>query len=352
MIKTPSHKIVLWIGIAAGIWLGIKYALPVALPFLLGASMAVAAEPVVGLLDRRLRWPRWLASGIGVTLVFCLLTGLLIGLIALLAKQAGRLTVVLPELTEAARSGLGSLEGWMLRAAGHAPTDVRPMLTGAVTDLFSGSSTMMDGLIQRILGLATALFSALTDGALGFATAVLAAYMISMRLPWLRQTIRSRLPQNWRSRYVPMIKGLRGAVGGWFMAQFKLAGMALVILLIALWALKIPYAPIWAVGIALVDAFPILGCGTVLVPWSLICFAQGQQARGIGLLGTYALVWLTRSVLEPKLLGKELGLDPLVTLISIYAGLKLFGFLGMILAPVLVMTVLRMIRSFDTRPET
>ena len=93
--------------------------------------------------------------------------------------------------------------------------------------------------------------------------------------------------------------------------------------------------------IALVDALPVLGTGTVLVPWAVICFLQGEGARAIGLLGVYAVVTLSRSMLEPKLVGRHLGLDPLVTLMALYVGYKLWGVGGMIFAPLLAVTIMQ-----------
>lgn len=340
MTKIPSRKLIaLLLGLVA-IWAAIRYALPIAVPFLLGLGAALAAEPVVGLLDRRLRFPRWLASALGVTLVFLLLLGLVVWATALLLRQAGRFSAILPQLTTAAQSGLGSVEGWLLDMALKSPAQIRPLLTGAVTELFSGSGAMMEGVLRRGLELVYQIVPALTDGLLGLFTGILAAYMISIRLPRLS----GKTAALWQ-RCRPMLLDLKRATLGWLTAQLKLAGAALGILLLTFWALRIPYAPVWAVVIAIIDAFPILGCGTVLLPWGLICFLQGQKLRAIGLLGTYLLVWLTRSVLEPKLLGKELGLDPLTTLISVYAGLKLFGLPGMLLAPLLVMTAQRLLKN-------
>jgi predicted PurR-regulated permease PerM len=91
--------------------------------------------------------------------------------------------------------------------------------------------------------------------------------------------------------------------------------------------------------ITLVDAFPVLGVGTVLMPWSLLRLIQGDPSTGFGLLALYGVIWLIRSVLEPKLIGKELGLDPLVTLLCIYGGLKLWGIGGMLLSPIAAMAV-------------
>ena len=101
----------------------------------------------------------------------------------------------------------------------------------------------------------------------------------------------------------------------------------------------------WAVVIALVDAFPILGTGTVLVPWSLISFLQGDSMMAFGLLALYSAATITRTILEPRLVGKQLGLDPLITLIALYAGFKLFGLPGMIFAPILAVTTTQLLEA-------
>ena len=116
-----------------------------------------------------------------------------------------------------------------------------------------------------------------------------------------------------------------------------------MILFLGLVVLRIPYALPWAAGICLVDAFPILGTGTVLLPWGLVCLLQGDTARAIGLISLYVAVSLTRSMLEPKFLSRHLGLDPLVTLIALYAGFRLWGIGGMILAPILTVVTIQIV---------
>ena len=95
-----------------------------------------------------------------------------------------------------------------------------------------------------------------------------------------------------------------------------------------------------AAAIALVDALPMLGTGTILVPWGLLVLLQGQTALGLGLIALYGVTALTRSILEPRMVGHQLGLNPLLTLVALYMGYRLWGILGMILAPVLTITVL------------
>jgi sporulation integral membrane protein YtvI len=204
----------------------------------------------------------------------------------------------------------------------------------------------MDKMTDTALNAASNILSRVPDSALGLSTGVLAAFMISIRLPKLKKTLENWLPQPIREKYLPAILELRHSVGGWLLAQLKLSGVTALILLAGFWALQIPLFPVWALLVAFVDALPVLGTGAVLLPWSLICFLQGQNMRGLGLLGVYALVWLIRSVLEPRLVGNELGLDPLVTLLSMYAGYKLFGLIGMILSPVVAVCAIRLAGIF------
>lgn len=343
--KKLFQKGIFLFGALIGSWFLLRHGLAIGFPFLLGAGLALAAEPMVALLVRRGKLPRWLAAGIGVTMVLVLLVALSSMLIAAIVRQAGNLAQIMPDLVDATRRGLDSLQSWLLRLASHAPGDLRQPLTDAVTSLFSGSSTVMDGLTDKVLGMATGLLGHLAQGAFGFFTAILASYLFSAKLPPIRAFLRQRTPPVWQQRYLPALKELKQALVGWLTAQLKLTGITLVLLIGGFWLLRIPHGPVWAILVALVDAFPILGTGTVLIPWSLICLLQGQQARGIGLLGIYAVAWLTRSILEPKLLGKELGLDPLVTLAAMYAGARLFGLLGMIASPILAVAVIRLAKA-------
>lgn len=348
MTKKPFRMYFVLAGITLGCWFFVRYGLPVGLPFLLGGAVALAAEPMVGLLHNRLRLPRWMSSGIGVSMVFVLLVAVLVVLTAVVVKEAGHLGDIVPELADAAQQGLGSLEGWLLGMARRTPDSVRIVLTDSVEELFSGGSAMMDRVVDKVLGIATGFVGRLSEGALGLGTGILAAFMISARLPELKGFYQKKLPQSWREKYIPALKGIKDSLLGWLWAQLKLAGVALVFLFVGFWALQIPYAPVWAIVVAVVDAFPVLGVGTVLIPWSIICLLQGEQIRGIGLVGIYALVWLTRSVLEPKLVGKELGLDPLLTLVAMYAGFKLFGLVGIILSPVLTVAAVKLFKVVES----
>lgn len=328
------------------LWLGLRFLLPLMLPFLLGLALALAAEPAVDFLCRKAHLPRGLATGLGVSAAFCCICLILLLLCAFGVRELRHLVRVLPDLEDAALTGLSSLRQWMDLAAGRMPASIQPLVQQNVDAVFSDGTTLVNQGIRKVLSLAGNLLTQVPDSALGLGSAIISGFMISAKLPQLRRRIKKWLPKEKLKPLLQALNQLKNAVGGWLLAQLKLTVVTLSILLAGLLLLRIPNAPLWALGISLVDAFPVLGTGTVLLPWAFLSFLQRDLPRALGIAGIYTVITITRSVLEPRLLGKQLGLDPLVTLISIYIGYKLLGLVGMILAPLAAVTV----RQFFPEP--
>ena len=314
------------------IWAGVRL-LPAAAPFLAGTLLALAAEVPVGFLERRLRMPRKAAAAVGVSITFTLMALLTMALGLLLWREAG---AVLPQIADAARSGVVNLRTSLTGLCCHAPRSIRPAMERQGGELLSDSTALMDRGMAMALTTAGSVLGRVPNGALGLGTAVLAGYMISARLPRIRRVL---LEQPELETLRAFCRRIRDALGGWFRAQCRLMGVTFLVLSGGFFLLRIPYAPLLAAGISLVDALPVLGTGVVLVPWSALCFLRGDTALAIGLLGTYATAALLRSALEPKFLSRHLGLDPLVTLATMYGGFYFFGLTGMLLAPLLAMAL-------------
>ncbi len=116
-------------------------------------------------------------------------------------------------------------------------------------------------------------------------------------------------------------------------------------LTICLYILGVNYAVVIAAIISVIDILPVLGTGTVLIPWSIISLINGDYLLGIGLLVTYVLIAIVRNFLEPKIIGHQVGLYPLLTLIAMFIGLKLFGFFGMLLLSVVLILIINLYRK-------
>lgn len=325
------------------VWICLRWLFPLFSPFVLGGMLALAAEPMVSFLTRRAHVPRPVSAGIGVSMAFSFLAMLLLLLCAFLIRELNALSGLLPDLEDAARSGITLTEGWLLELAAHAPQSIQPLLRSNVSTLFSDGTALLGRITGYLLSLAGNLLSHIPDSALSLGTGVISAFLISVKLPRIRRWLLRRIPREKLRAALAALGRIKLILGRWLLAQTKLMGVTFVILLLGFVLLRIPYALLWALGICLVDAFPILGTGTILLPWSLLQFLQGDSPRAIGLLGIYATVTLTRSILEPKFIGRHLGLDPLVTLIVLYAGYKLWGIAGMLLAPLLAVTAIQIV---------
>ncbi|MBQ8857666.1 MAG: sporulation integral membrane protein YtvI [Lachnospiraceae bacterium] len=107
----------------------------------------------------------------------------------------------------------------------------------------------------------------------------------------------------------------------------------------------IPYAPIVGLAVAIFDILPVLGTGGILLPWAVILLVMRNIPMAIGILVLYLVITIIRNTVEPKIVGKQIGLHPLATLISMYLGLNILGFLGMFIFPVSLAVLLNMKRN-------
>ncbi|MBR2570475.1 MAG: AI-2E family transporter, partial [Paenibacillus sp.] len=127
---------------------------------------------------------------------------------------------------------------------------------------------------------------------------------------------------------------LQKALFGYLRAQFILISITAVVITIGLMMIGVDYAVTIGMLIGIVDLLPYLGVGAVMVPWIAYCFITGDASIGIGLSILYGIVLVARQVMEPKVLASSVGLDPLLTLVAMFVGLKLFGVFGLIIGPV------------------
>ena len=126
-------------------------------------------------------------------------------------------------------------------------------------------------------------------------------------------------------------------------AQLMVESVIFAVLFVGFFILRINYAFLIALVAAVVDAIPILGTGTILIPWAIVSIILGDGVVGWGLVSLYGVCLVTRQIVEPKIVGANLGIHPVVSIISIYLGMRFFGFLGLILGPIIALLLKSMI---------
>ena len=335
MNRTVLRKAAFVIAIFASVWVFFRYFLPLILPFLLGWLLAKLSEPAASFLSEKIKFPRPAASLVSVSGMIILFFGLLLILGSILFRELSLLGGILPEIESSALQAVRSLEDFLLNLVQKAPDGIQPSLKHTVFSLFSSGTVWMERLAGQIPRFLSRILEVLPGSAIALGTGLLSAFMFSARLPDIRKKLLSFFPGSLREKYIPVLEKARKSLRQWLKAQLKLSSATFLIVLTGLGLAGIPGFWLWAAGITLIDAIPMLGTGIILVPWAVLSVLQKNWFRGLFLLGTFAAASLTRSALEPRLVGKQLGLDPLLTLISLYIGYRLWGVAGMLLAPVL-----------------
>ncbi len=328
-----------YVGALVGaVWLSVRFVLPWGAPFLLAFALAALLETPVRALTRR-GWRRSFASAL---LSLAALAAVLLGLGRLLSRTLGALSDFLrrgPGLMQALLDSLGRWESALRAYIDAAPPELAEVLRTAL----DGFAATLTALPARLSGGALALVSRAAQhgpDVLLFAVSFgIGTYFFSAAFPQVLAFLARQLPPETRRRLEGLGRDLRGSLSGFARAQLLLMGLTFLELLLAFLLLRVEAAMGLAALTALVDALPVFGTGTVLLPWALGCLLLGQTGRAVGLALTWALVNLVRSAAQAKLLGDQIGLDPLASLLAIYVGWQLAGVWGMLLCPLVLVTL-------------
>jgi len=330
--KIGRAALLISVGLAAA-WLFCAFLLPACGPFVIGALVAWAAEKPVRLLTRRARLPRWASSFLCVLLLFLLLGGGLFLLVLAVLRELNGFLRGLPSLASSLEAPLSALEARLLLFSEKLPDGIGAGLREGVVRFFESGAVIGQKLYEWFFSLASKLLKKLPHAMLFAFTSVIASFLSSSELPAVRAWVSHRAPPEWKARLRALLARLRATLGGWLAAQLKLMGVTFLILTAGFLLLNTEYPLLFAVLVTLVDALPVFGVGTVLIPWALLTFLRGQVRLGIELLVLYGAAVLTRQSLEPRLVGRQLGLPPLFTLMALYMGFHFLGVPGMIVFP-------------------
>lgn len=313
--------------------------LPGLLPFLLAWGLASLLElPVRFLCDRVHLRRSWSAA-----VVLLLLVLALAGILALLMQRLWFEFSLLSQWFPAILEAIQDLQRWTEGLIYRLTTAVTPSFRTAINKVLSTAASRLGDYVSdlsaRLLSKTVSAVAALPAAGLFLFTTLLASYFILAGRPTLSAWVRQHFPQRWLLKLENTSAKLKGALGGWLRAQGILIGVTFLLLSMGFLWMDVEPAILLAALVAALDALPVFGTGTVLIPWALTQALSGRLLRCGALLALYALIWLTRSLLEPRLIARRAGLHPLWALMSMYLGFTLFGVAGILLAPLAAVVV-------------
>lgn len=317
------------------------------MPFLLAWLTALMIRPAAAFISRRTRIPLRITSVIMMLLVLGAI-GILIFAIS------SRLLYELRSLINRLSSDMNSVEDYIggiinffdgitekiplfrklseSEQLGEIWVRVNEIASGMIEDAISRISALLPAVIAFLL-------RSLPDALFFIIISIIAAFYFALDLQKVNKAVLDALPPKLAKGVQRVKQSLSGTMLKYLRAYLLLMIITFVQLLVGFLILGIDYAFILALIIATVDILPVLGIGTILIPWGIILMISGNYYVGFGLLIVFAIITVIRQFAEPKIVGGSLGLHPIITLIAIYAGFKLFGLFGMIAGPAVALII-------------
>ncbi|WP_100405553.1 sporulation integral membrane protein YtvI [Bacillus solitudinis] len=329
-------------------WFVFYYIVWLTFPFLIALVLAFLINPVVSLLEKKAKFPRMVAVLTSILVLFGLVGGVLTLLVMKLIDGFQYLSRLVPSQIETISVHIQSYVNeqlfplWM-RGMGlidHLDDTQRNAIENSIQQMGGQFASILGSAGQAIANSLSHLVGALPITLTVFVFIVLSLYFISKDWNRLRALVEDRLPKQTFVQFGQVYQDLKSKLVGFLAAQFILITMTAVLNFIGLLVLKVEQPLTIALVLGVVDLLPYLGTGIILIPWAVYSIVMGDLFLGVGLLILYVLTITLRQLAEPKVLSSSLGLNPLATLISLFAGLQLFGFMGLFIGPVLLVLLL------------
>lgn len=303
------------------IFIVFRFFLPLVLPFVLAYFFAKSVSPVIHFLTEKLKWKKKVSS---LMVVIFVVVAVLAAVGYVLSVGIGQLMLLLQKLPFYQQY----VSGWLEEVCCHCDR---------ILDLDMGSSyryvehqttqlyqNIGSTVLPKLSSYATAVFGFLAEAFGGFFIFFLATILILMddSFPAVHEKIR------------PLATQLKAAGLAYIKAQGIIVIITATVITLGLFFMGNEYALIFGICIAILDAFPVMGSGVILVPWGLLKIFSGNFYDAAILITLFVITTFLREILEPRLFGKEIGMKPLYVILFVYVGIKLFGIGGVILGPV------------------
>lgn len=317
------------------------------MPLLLAILISTAMEPFIRMLSGTNRSGEKVRAGlprkVAVLLVMLIVFTLLITVGFFIIQG------VVAELISLAESLPAKIPQWMesLDQLGQQISAQFPII----------STENLASIIQSLSGHLTESITTIAASAVSFATqmpaiilfivfTIMSTYFFSVSRFSIMRNLKRQLPQSWQETAQHLYGTLAKALFGWLKAQFIILCCMFLVMFIGFTILNVHYALLIALGIAVMDALPILGSGLVMIPWIGYQLFFGSLPMGIGLAVVYVLLIFTRQSIEPRVVGGQFGLPPLWTMCAMYAGFRLFGFIGLFLGPLTLLLMYNVAKMY------
>ena len=334
-------RLLIFVGVVLALILLGRPVLELCMPFLFALAFTAATEPVLRFIHTRWKIPRGILSLVMILLVVGALGGILTGLVMKGWHEIAELSGNWDEMWAAFQSMYLQLGEITDKILAYFPENIQNI----IHDLSDRLLAWLNELASRIVPKTTSAARSISSFVLAFLFFLMAWFFTASDYPNLRKTVADRTPKSLREIWAQLRRAFSAAFGGYIRAELTVSLGVMIILAVGFGIMGQPYGMLLAFLLAVLDFIPILGAGTVLVPWMIVDVILGDWRKALYLLIIWGIICLFRRVVEPKIVGDQTGLHPLLSLLAIYVGMRTAGVLGMILGPVLLIMMRNLWRA-------
>lgn len=335
VLKNILYVILLLLGLYIALKLSIFY-----MPFLIAFILSLMIEPAIKFIMEKTKLTRRSSSIIIFLLVSIIILGSLSWILITLFSESSSLLQSLNDYFDKAYIQFQAFISSFHFDKIHLSDEVLSVIQNSTVDFLETASNWLRNSLTGLIELVTSLPSI----AICIGIAVVALYFICVDKIYILDQIEHHLPKVWVRKIGKHLKDLIQTLGGYLKAEVTLILVSFIISLIGLYILQftgfnVQYPLLMALFIGFVDALPILGSGTVMIPWAIICAINGDINLGIAIIVLLIIMSIARQILEPKLVSKNIGVHPIFTLIAMYTGFKIIGITGLLIGPIVLIIV-------------
>lgn len=312
------------------------------LPFVIGWIIAFIANPMVCWLEKRLKIVKKLGSAITIVVVLGAVVGVIYLVIDSIVQEASGLIADLPRMYGEMKLGLLEIGANLQGTFQLLPKEAQHGWNSIMSNLGAAAGEWIGTLSEPTVEVAGNVAKSIPSVFIGMIVMIISAYFFVAEREEVIAWVKKVTPKPVEDRMAMVISNLKSAIGGYFKAQFQIMLVLGTIMFVGFTILGVKYAIVLAILFAFLDFLPFFGTAITLVPWAIYNLLGHNYKMAVGLVVLYVLTQLIRQLIQPKLVGDEVGLKALPTLVLLYLGYKVGSIWGMIFAVPIGMIVINM----------
>lgn len=323
------------------IYITISFLVPFFAPFVIALVISLINEPIIKLLEKRLHINRRFGAAIALFTTLLLVGTPLILAVNKLYREIMELANIISEYVKTSNNDILLL----FQQAQDFYYNLNPEIIKAVQEGLNALVSSIGSVLHSLYNYGKITINSIPRIIIGTIVTLISSYFFSSDKDMIVSFIYRQLPEGSAKKLNNIKVDILTAFAGYIRALLIIMTITFTVLAVGLSIIGIRYSFVLALLIALVDILPVLGTGTVLIPWMIWNLIAGRFSLALSLLILYCTIILVRQMFEPKIVGSQIGLHPIVTLLAMYTGLNLFGIFGMILGPVVVLVLKNLQRA-------